>query len=158
MLFSTYIALILGLAGVGLIRFSLVPEGVSELTIYLMFFSLVAATARGGPGWLISQVVLWLIWSIILGATNPLYAQGYGEAVALFPGQPRWQSGLFYLYWSVTGLLRVGALVECEARLAHSPHERWAFRLLILFHLGMWMSVLAFTHLLGSSGLDGAEL
>ena len=155
-----YVALVLGLTGTNLLMYQHpVGEGVNELVNYVLFFSLVAAAASGGPQWLIAQVVLWFVWTMTLSQTNPLYnSSGEGIALLEFGSPPVWQTVLFTIYWSVSALLRLGALVEVETLLAHSPRERWGFRIMILAHVGMWLSALAIPHVLAVSGYDAAVL
>jgi hypothetical protein len=157
-LFSIYITLDLALGSLKLLVPSVVTEGLSELCIYLMFFALLAAVSRGGPFWLIAQVVSWLIWTIILTAGDPSYQHGTGEDTGYLPGKPAWEHALFYVYWAINALIRAGALFACESRLAHTPRSRWVFRVLILTHVGMFLSALAVLHVDYVSGIDSATL
>ena len=60
--------------------------------VYVMFFTICAAAARGGPGWTIAMALLWFTWTMTLTFTNPLYKTS-GEGIAFSPDQPAWQDG-----------------------------------------------------------------
>ena len=165
-LFSFDVEFILWFAGQGLLRRSLAEEIISELTLYIMFYSLCWAASRRGPRWLIFNVVLWSVWSIILSQYNPFYnnpaanAGGYsGEQWAYFTDYvPVWQKGLWITYWTLSALIRIGALVDCQLELANSALERWIFRLLILVHVGMFFATLGIQNLYDVSSVNNVEL
>jgi hypothetical protein len=158
-LFSTYVILAVALSTLGLTAGDRYNEGVDELCTYLMFYSLVAAVARGGPGWLIAQGVVWFIWTMILQARDPIYLLGAGELTPLMvPGRPVWEQDLFHFYWTVGACLRIGALAACESRLAHTPQSRWMFRLFILLHVALWLAIFAVPHVGAIAGVDSEYL
>jgi len=133
------------------------PSFLYVCSLFLLFFSLVASASRGGPGWLIGSVVVWLAWAIALSKTNPLFPLA-GTNVGILPLQPAWQTAVNYVYIVFIVAMMVGALVEVERRLAHTARERWVFRFIILAHAGMYLSATAFGYVELNHGIDSAEL
>ena len=175
MLFSLYIFLALALAGVSLQLQTTTTTVISEIFNYTLFFTLLAAASTrppspgeptlstnesnrlGGPRWLILQLVLFTAWSLALGLGNHASWLNGGDAAGLSPFQPVWETTIEILYWVASGLIRLGALVECETVLAQCPKERWLFRFLILINIAMWMSSLALSTTLTSYGANSLD-
>jgi hypothetical protein len=133
--------LVLSLTGLGLAYINVfISEGVA-LAGYIMFFTFVATVGRTGPIWLILQIVIFLAYVIAYGAGNAQFHSKGGENAALL-GLP-WEQTLFYTYYSLGGILRIGALVHCMRNRAITRQDSIAYWVVIAFNTGMYFASFA---------------
>ena len=138
-LFSCYLAVVLWLAGALRMNHNVGEQVVTELTTYIMFYTMLWFAARGSSRWLVYQLVTWVVWTIILVEKDPHYTTpaintiGENWGILLLINPP-WENALYITYLTLGAIYRIGALLECQTALAHSPVERWLFRLIIVAH------------------------
>jgi signal transduction histidine kinase len=151
--------LVLGLEGVNLLHFNVyIVEGV-QIATYIMIFAFIAMCGQYGPMWLILQLIVFFAYVITMGASSSVFRAGSGDSAALF-GEP-WQQAVYYTYYSLSGIIRFGALVQCKNNRATSLLEELAYWVLIVIHMGMYFAVFALKPLVlerTAPALDSAQL
>jgi len=159
-LLSVYITIDLILVGLGRIVFEVAAtSAINDITVLIMFFGVVAECAQGGPQWLIAQVSLDIVLSIVLTGTNAAFRAGASLSSVFFPltGYGGYLLGLGIFYWVWSGVCRLGALYDCM-RNPQFKNERWRFRILIVLHVGMWFSALAAHNVFKNTGFESTVL
>jgi signal transduction histidine kinase len=140
-LLTTIYIIALSLGGVGLLHSNVFIAETLTLSGYIMIFSLIACCGRSGPLWLILQVVTFLAFVIAFGAGSATFRSSGGEINALFG--PAWAQAIYYVYYSLSGIYRFCALVECKNRCASNIIEEISYWVLILVNTGMFFAVFA---------------
>jgi hypothetical protein len=156
-LFATFVTVLLGLLSANLTYPNMVLGATTEMATNVMLFTIFAECAEGGMGWVFAQIGMEIVFDIILGATSATF-QITGDIVNSTAGAEGWTHALFYVYFALSAVLRVGVLHECQVRRASRPAERWLFRALIVFHVGLWLAFLALPTVLKNDGVDAALL
>jgi hypothetical protein len=131
----------LSLSGAGLTKGNVYTSETTSLAALIMILSLIAACGRTGPQWLILQLIVFLALVIPLGAGNATFRTGGGEIIALLG--PAWQQALYYVMYSLGGIIRFCALVECKNNRALTIRDEICYWILILINMGMYFVVFA---------------
>lgn len=146
LLLTVYIAVYIGVAGRGVVIITTpAPMTIHELMIILMFLGVCAECAQGGPQWVIAHFILQLLVVIPLIYTQPGVGLARGADIvnALFPVTPftaSYQLPVFSVYFTLSGIIRMGALYDCQRQTSFSERERWWFRCLLIFQLRLDVS------------------
>ena len=155
---SVFLATNLALSGSQLLATSDAFSSITTAGRDTMFYMILAECAEGTIAWWGADIVLFSSIAIALSIKDPLFSGALEFRFVLATSTIGWEVALFYIYFVVSGALRIAALHDCQNRNARDAGERWWYRILIVVYLALWLSIFSNNSITNSMGANTALL
>lgn len=140
--FTLWYCYLLAVGGVGLTFSSAAISSLTQLVAFTLLFVFIAECSTRSYRWLLAQWAVFALFYAIIGGTSETFRKSGSETGWLL-SPIAWQRALFYVYFCLSGIIRLGALVEWAMFTATTRRDMAKCVAVIIVHMGIFFAPLA---------------